>query len=83
MNGHDENALEAKTRRQRLMAVDGALALLVILLVMQMWLFTATLESFLAGDREASVPGLVVSSLLFLGCLGLYRLIARVDADKH
>src|SRR5262245_49214322 len=30
-------------------AIDGAIALLVILLIVQMWLLTATLETYLAG----------------------------------
>lgn len=37
------------SRRQDLTAIDGAMALLVILLLVQMWLLTPGLQQFLAG----------------------------------
>jgi hypothetical protein len=51
----------------------------IILLVTQMWLLTATLESFLAGHRDAALPGMIVSGVLFLACVGLYALNVRLD----
>ena len=62
-------------------AIDGALVLIVVLLIVQIWLLSATLESFLAGHREAAIPGAVISGLLFLACLGLYLFVARVDSE--
>jgi len=67
--------------RRGLTVIDGALALLAILLVVQMWLLTATLESYLAGDRAAALPTAIVSALLFAACAGLYRLVVRVDRE--
>jgi hypothetical protein len=64
-----------------LTAIDGAMVLIVILLIVQIWLLSATLESFLAGHREAAVPGAVISGLLFLACAGLYLFVARIDAE--
>ena len=52
-----------------------------MLLVVQMWLLTATLESYLAGHHEAAVPGAIVSGLLFAACVGLYVFVLRVDAE--
>ncbi len=72
-------ALAPEARRKRRVAIDAALLLVVILLVTQMWLLTATLESYLAGYREAALPGLVISALLFAGCLILYRFVVRLD----
>ena len=40
-----------------LTAIDGAMALIAILLIMQIWLLSATLESYLAGHPEAALPG--------------------------
>ena len=42
-----------------LTAIDGAMALIVILLIVQIWLLSATLESYLAGHREAVLPGAI------------------------
>lgn len=64
-----------------LTAIDGAMVLIVILLVVQIWLLNATLESFLAGHREAAVPGAVISGVLFLACLGLYLFVDRIDSE--
>ena len=69
------------TRPRALTAIDGALALVAVLLVVQMWLLTATLEPYLAGHHEAAVPGAIVSALLFAACVGLYLFVLRVDAD--
>ncbi|HLH17415.1 MAG TPA: DUF6755 family protein [Bryobacteraceae bacterium] len=64
-----------------LTAIDGAMVLIVVLLIVQIWLLSATLESFLAGHREAAVPGAIISGLLFLACAGLYLFVARIDAE--
>jgi hypothetical protein len=67
--------------RRGLTVIDGALSLIAILLIVQMWLLTATLESFLAGHREGVLPAAIASGLLLLACFGLYRFIAVVDRD--
>lgn len=41
--------LEPTKQRRGLVAIDGAMALIVILLIVQIWLLSATLEAFLAG----------------------------------
>ena len=64
-----------------LTAIDGAMVLIVVLLIVQIWLLSATLESFLAGHREAALPGAIISCLLFLACLGLYLFVDRVDSE--
>ena len=64
-----------------LTAIDGAMALIVILLVVQIWLLSATLESYLAGHRDAAVPGAIISAVLFAACFGLYRFVDRIDSE--
>ena len=66
-----------------LSAIDGALALIGVVLVVQMWLVTATLESWLAGHRDAAVPAAVFSAVLFAGSVALYRLVVRVDRESR
>jgi len=63
------------TRRSQV-AVDGALALMAVLLIVQMWVLTAALESFLAGHAGAAMPGAAFSVGLLLANFGLYRLVA-------
>lgn len=64
-----------------LTAIDGAMVLIIILLIVQIWLLSATLESYLAGHREAAVPGAIISGVLFLACLALYLFVDRVDSE--
>jgi len=51
------------------------------LLIVQIWLLSATLESYLGGHREAAVPGAIISGVLFAACLGLYRFVDRIDSE--
>ena len=70
-------------RQRALTAINGAVALVIVLLMVQIWLLTSTLESFLAGHRETAVPAAVISGLLFLVCLGLYLLVDRLDREAR
>jgi hypothetical protein len=64
-----------------LTAIDGAMALIVLLLIVQIWLLSATLETYLAGHREAALPGAILSGILFAACLALYLLVVRIDSE--
>jgi hypothetical protein len=67
-------------RQRRRVTIDAAMIFVVILLVVQMWLLTATLESYLAGHRDAALPGLLLSAILFGACFALYRFVSGIDA---
>jgi hypothetical protein len=60
-------------------AIDGAMSLILILLIVQIWLVSATLNSYLAGYDEAVLPGAIISGVLFFGCLALYRFVTGVE----
>lgn len=66
--------------RKPLTAVTGALAVIVVLLVTQMWLLTATLEAYLGDDAGAALPGAILSGGLLAGVGAMYVLILRLDA---
>jgi hypothetical protein len=72
-------AIPHQARKKRRVAIDAALLFVVILLVTQMWLLTATLESYLAGHTDVALPGLLTSAVLFLGCFAIYRFVVRLD----
>ena len=55
MDGH------AKPHQNRgLTAIDAVTALLAILLIVQMWLLSATLDNYLAGHTDAVLPAAIV-----------------------
>jgi hypothetical protein len=64
-------------------AISGAMSLIVILLIVQIWLLTATLESFLAGRHSAAAPGAVVSGIIFIACFGLYLFVESIDLKSR
>ena len=70
-------------RRRRRVAIDAAMVMVILVLMVQMWLLTATLESYLAGHVGVALPGLLASIALFAVCLFLYRLVLRIDRQHE
>jgi hypothetical protein len=66
-----------------LTAIDGAMALMILLLIVQIWLLSATLDAYLAGYGEAALPGVIISGLLFLACGGLYLFVLRLENPRN
>lgn len=60
-------------------ALSGALALIVVLLVVQIWLLMASVESWLAGHHEVALPAAIISGVLFATSLGLLILIRKTE----
>lgn len=75
--------LERYKQRRGLVAINGAMTLIVIFLVAQVWLLSATLETFLAGHEGAVLPAAIFSGLAFLGCLAFNLFVTRVDRESH
>ena len=64
--------------RSGLVVIDAALALIAIVLIVQMWLLSATLEAFLGGRRSVVLPAALVSIALTVFCVGLGAYVRRV-----
>jgi uncharacterized membrane protein (DUF485 family) len=71
--------LSNPARRRRRVAIDAAMVMIILVLMVQMWLLTATLESYLAGHHGVAMPALLSTAALFGVCAFLYRLVMRVD----
>jgi hypothetical protein len=54
-------------RGQKTAIATGILSLVAVLVVLQLWLFTASMNAFLGGDPAALAPAALVS----FACLGL------------
>lgn len=67
------------SREQKTTIVYGVMSFVVVLVILQLWLFTATMNAFLGGDEGVVIPALLAS----LGCLamnlGLLRWLYRID----
>lgn len=64
---------------QRMTVVNGVLLFVVLLVLLQLWLLTATVNAYLDGDMTIALPAALVSaSCLALG-VGLLRYVYRFD----
>jgi len=66
------------TRDQRTTIIYGMIAFVLILLVLQLWLLTATMNAFLGGDDGVVWPAAGASLLCLLLNLGLLRYLGRI-----
>jgi len=81
VNGAPRPSDGEKAHGRGLVSIDGALSLIAVLLIVQMWLLTAALESYLAGHHETALPAAILSAVLFAACLGLYLFVEAIDAE--
>lgn len=65
------------TRAQRLTVVSGVICFALILVVLQLWLLTATMDAYLGGDDAVVWPALGASAACLLLNLGLLRYLMR------
>jgi predicted Co/Zn/Cd cation transporter (cation efflux family) len=73
--------VELPPKTRGLTAIAGAMSLIAVLLIVQIWLLSAALESFLAGKRDSALPAAIFSGVMFMICFGLYLFVDRVDSD--
>jgi hypothetical protein len=67
------------TRDQRVVIIYGMLAFVVIVVLMQLWLLTATMNAYLGGDESVIWPAAVASLLCLLLNVGLLRFLYRLE----
>lgn len=74
-------SLQLPPQSRGLTAMTGAMALVAALLIVQIYLLSAALEAYLAGELQAVVPAAVFSFIIFACCVGLYMFVERIDAS--
>jgi len=68
---------------RRTTALDGTMALIILLLMVQVWLLSATLDAYLAGHVDAALPGAICSGLIFAATVGLYWFVQRLGRSDR
>jgi len=71
------------TREQRTTIVQGMLAFVLILIILQLWLLTATMNAWLGGDESIIWPAAIASALCFLLNGGLLRYLYRMEREHR
>ncbi len=64
---------------QRMTIVLGIMCIVAIIVVLQLWLFTATMEAFLGGNNAIALPALLASVVCLLLNLGLFYYLRNLD----
>ena len=70
------------TRTQRTTIVNGMLAFVMMLVVLQLWLLTATMNAYLGGDQSIIWPA-AASLICFLLNLGLLRYLYYIERTRR
>ena len=69
----------SQTRRQRLSIVYGILCVVLLLVIMQLWLLTATMNAWLGGNDAIVWPAVGASAICLGLNLGLMRYLTALD----
>jgi hypothetical protein len=71
------------TREQRGTVIYGMMAFILILVILQLWLLTATMNAYLGGDEAVIWPAAGASVLCLLLNVGLIRYLYMIERVRH
>ena len=71
------------TREQRTGITYGILCFVVILVILQLWLLTATMNAYLGGDESVIWPATGVSIVCLLLNVGLLRYLYFIERVRR
>jgi type IV secretory pathway TrbD component len=70
------------SRDQRTTIVYGMLAFVLILVMLQLWLLTATMNAWLGGDDSVVWPAAAVSAACFVLNFGLLKYLGHIERTR-
>ena len=71
------------SRDQRTTIVYGMLVFVLIVVVLQLWLLTATMNAWLGGDESVVWPAAAVSAGGLALNVGLLKYLGRIDRTRR
>jgi hypothetical protein len=69
----------AFSRQQKTTIVFGILSIVLMMVVLQLWLLTATMNAFLAGQERVIIPAAIASIICFALNAGLLSYVYRME----
>src|SRR5690349_17990827 len=81
-----ENRMSIKrqfTREQRTTIIYGMLTFILMLVILQLWLLTATMNAYLGGDEAVIWPAAGASIFCLLLNLGLLRYLYQIERVRR
>lgn len=70
---------ERLTHERRLTIVNAMLLFVVLTVILQLWLLTASVNAYLGGDTSVTLPAALVSLVCLGFNLGLLRYLYRFE----
>ena len=70
------------SRQQRMTIIQGMLLFVLIVVVLQLWLLTATMNAWLGGDGSIVWPAAAASGACLGLNVGLYRYLVRIERTR-
>lgn len=67
------------SRDQKTTIIYGILCIVIILVILQLWLLTATMNAYLGGDYSVILPATFVSLICFALNAGLLRYLYLME----
>lgn len=67
------------SRQQKTTIVFGILSIVLMIVVLQLWLLTATMNAFLAGQERVILPAALVSIICFALNAGLLTYVYKME----
>ena len=71
------------TRQQRTTIIHGMLAFVLMIVLLQLWLLTATMNAYLGGDESVIWPAAGASVLCLALNAGLLRYLYHLDRTRR
>jgi hypothetical protein len=70
------------SREQRLTIIHGMLIFVLIVVVLQLWLLTTTMNAWLGGDDSIVWPAAAASAACLALNTGLFRYLVRLERTR-
>jgi hypothetical protein len=70
------------SREQRVTIIQGMLMLVMVVVVLQLWLLTATMNAWLGGDDSIVWPAAAASAACLALNVGLFRYLIRMERTR-
>ena len=70
------------TRGQRMTIIYGILSVVLVIVILQLWLLTATMNAYLGGDGSVPLPAALVSLVCLALNVGLLRYLYGIGTKR-
>ena len=71
------------SRDQRTIIISGMLVFVLIIVILQLWLLTATMNAWLSGDDSVVWPAAAVSAGGLALNVGLLKYLGRIERTRR